>query len=320
LQKKNSLKMTKSMTELTDAISHEARIATDTDNSLLKLLTYRNVIPGSNTEVAMHRILYTLLAITAVLLPVASMAQDPSSPAAVNRHHARDGVIRLYGACGPQNALRSVADAWERSNVLKVRIICGPEPSWSRQAQMDADIIWGTSEQSMTAFLQSFPSFPSKDVVPIYLRPAIIAVKTGNPRRIEGFEDLLQPGIRIVVTEGSGIANTSGTGVWEDIAGRLGKLEDIKRFRRNIVAFSTGSGASFKAFQGLDADAWITWPEWAVDNPKVLQAIPISSDRSIWRDLNVALSTSADPQAASFLRFLVSDEAQKLMRSAGYVR
>ena len=268
----------------------------------------------------MHRMLYTLLAFTAILVPSASMAQSQPSPTEVNRNQSLDGVIKLYGACGPQNALRKVADAWERSNDLIVRITCGPEPSWSRQAQDDADIIWGTSEQSITAFLESFPSFPPKDVVPIYLRPAIIAVKTGNPRRIQRFEDLLQPGIRIVVTEGSGIANTSGTGIWEDIAGRLGKLEDVKGFRRNIVAFSTGSGASFKAFKELDADAWITWPEWVFDNPKVLKAIPISSDRTIRRDLNMALSTSADPQAASFLRFLVSDEAQKLMRSAGYVR
>jgi len=268
----------------------------------------------------MHRILFTLLAFTAALAPAATMAQSQSTPTEANRHQARDGVIRLYGACGPQNALRKVADVWERSNDLSVTITCGPEPSWSRKAQEDADIIWGTSEQSMTAFLQSFPRFPSKDVVPIYLRPAIIAVKTGNPRSIQRFEDLLQPGFRIVVTEGSGIANTSGTGTWEDIAGRLGNLEDVKRFRRNIVAFSTGSGASFKAFKELDADAWITWPEWAVDNPKVLQAIPISSNRSIWRDLNIALSTSADPQAASFLQFMVSDDAQKLMRSSGYVR
>ena len=264
--------------------------------------------------------LNTLLAIVAILMPTASTAQGLSIPAEENRDQVRDGVIRLYGACGPQNALRQVADAWERSNDLKVKITCGPEPSWSKQAQLDADIIWGTSEQSMTAFLQSFPGFPSKDVAPVYLRPAIIAVKAGNPRRIQRFEDLLQPGIRIVVTEGSGIANTSGTGVWEDIAGRLGRLEDVKRFRSNIVDFSTGSGASFKAFQRLNADAWITWPEWVVDNPKILQAVTISSDRSIWRDLSIAVSTSADPQASSFLHFLVSSEAQELMRSAGYVR
>jgi len=272
------------------------------------------------TWVAMHRILYTLLAFTAILVPAASMAQNKPSATEVNRYQSLDGVIKLYGACGPQNALRKVADAWERGKGAKVKILCGPEPSWSKQAQVDADIIWGTSEQSMTAFLQSFPSFPSKNVVPIYLRPAIIAVKNGNPRRIQKFADLLQPGIRIVVTEGSGIANTSGTGTWEDIAGRLGNLEDVKRFRRNIVAFSTGSGASFKAFKELDADAWITWPEWAVDNPKVLQAIPISSNRSIWRDLNIAVSSSADPQASSFIQYLISDEAQKLMRSYGYVR
>jgi len=268
----------------------------------------------------MHRILYTLLAFTAILVPAASMAQNQPSATEVNRNQSLDGVIKLYGACGPQNALRKVADAWERGKGAKVKIVCGPEPSWSQQAQVDADIIWGTSEQSMTAFLQSFPSFPSKNVVPIYLRPAIIAVKNGNPRRIQKFADLLQPGIRIVVTEGSGIANTSGTGTWEDIAGRLGKLEDVKRFRRNIVAFSTGSGASFKTFKELDADAWITWPEWAVDNPEVLQAIPISSNRSIWRDLNIALSSSADPQASSFIQYLISDKAQKLMRSYGYVR
>ena len=276
--------------------------------------------PLVNNEVAMRKSLNALLAIFAILMPAASTAQAPPSPGDVNRHQVRDGVIRLYGACGPQNALRQVADVWERGGGLKVKITCGPEPSWSQQAQLDADIIWGTSEQSMTAFLQSFPGFPSKDVVPVYLRPAIIAVKTGNPRRIQRFEDLLQSGIRIVVTEGSGVANTSGTGVWEDIAGRLGRLEDIKRFRRNIVDFSTGSGASFKAFQRLDADAWITWPEWVVDNPKILQAVTISSDRIIWRDLNIAVSTSADPQASSFLKFLVSNEAQKLMRNAGYVR
>ena len=119
----------------------------------------------------MRRILYALLAFTATLLPAASMAQSQSSPTAVNRHQARDGVIRLYGACGPQNALRKVADAWESGNDLSVKITCGPEPSWSRKAQDDADIIWGTSEQSMTAFLQSFPSFPSKDVSPNNLRP-----------------------------------------------------------------------------------------------------------------------------------------------------
>lgn len=244
----------------------------------------------------------------------------PVSASLSTRHQPRDGVVKLYGACGPQNALRHVANAWQSRSHVRVTITCGPEQDWSSQAQQDADIIWGTSEQSMSAFLMSFPGFSSKDVKPVYLRPTVIVVKRGNPHRIHGFEDLLRPGVRIVVTEGSGISNTSGTGSWEDVAGRLGRLDDVVRFRSNIVAFSTGSGASFKAFQSLDADAWITWPEWAVDYPQILEAVPIARDRRIWRDLNVVVSPAADPEAALFVTFLVSEEAQKLMAPAGYVR
>ena len=65
----------------------------------------------------------------------------------------------------------------------------------------------------------------------------------------------------IVVTEGAGVANTSGTGTWEDVAGRAGSLDDVKRFRSNIVGFGKGSGPSFQMFVSKQADAWITWPD-----------------------------------------------------------
>ena len=116
------------------------------------------------------------------------------------------------------------------------------------------------------------------------------------------------------------MANTSGTGTWEDLAGRLGRLDDIRRFRRNIVAFARGSGASLRAFRELQADAWITWPDWPVNHPELLEAVPIAADRVLWRDLNVVLSPAADPAAASFLRFLVSAPAQELMRREGWQR
>lgn len=254
------------------------------------------------------------------LLSSAAVAQvdrpyDPSI-----RHQPRDGVVTLYGAGGPHTALQTVADVWMRKTGKRVVIIAGPEPTWSARAQADADILWGTSEQSMTAFLETYRTFSSDQVEPIYIRPTIIAVKKGNPKAIRGFEDLLKPGIKIVVTESAGVANTSGTGTWEDVAGRLGRLEDIRAFRGNIVAFSTGSGASLKAFQQLDADAWLTWPEWSVNHPDVLEAVAIAPERQIWRDLNVALSPAADPEARQFLDFLVSKEAQALMKTEGWVR
>ena len=147
-----------------------------------------------------------------------------------------------------------------------------------------------------------------------------IAVKAGNPKAIKGFDDLFQDGIKIVVTEGAGVSNTSGTGTWEDVAGRLGKLDDVVRFRKNIVAYAKGSGASFAAFKSIDADAWITWPNWPATHPDVLVSVAIGDDRQIWRDVNVALAPDADPEAEAFLDFLVTPEAQKLMRTEGWVR
>lgn len=122
------------------------------------------------------------------------------------------------------------------------------------------------------------------------------------------------------MTEGAGVANTSGTGTWEDVAGRLGRLDDIARFRRNIVSYAKGSGASLKAFKAMDADAWITWPDWPVTNPDVLEQVNLEPERTIWRDVNVVIPPEADPEAREFLDFVITVEARALMATEGWVR
>ena len=264
----------------------------------------------------MHKILPLIatLLVTATTAIAGTPLYDPEI-----QHAPQDGVVKLYGAGGPHTAFQKVADAWRAKTGQKVEIIAGPEKKWSPLAQKDADILWGTSEQSMTAFLETYRTFSSDQVEPIYIRPTIIAVKTGNPKGISGFSDLLKPGMKIVVTEGAGVYNTSGTGAWEDVAGRLGNLEDVRKFRKNIIVFAKGSGASYRAFKSMDADAWITWPNWPASKSE-LEQVDIASDRTVWRDVNVALSPNADPEAQDFLNFLLTEEAQKLMLTEGWVR
>lgn len=256
----------------------------------------------------------------ALLAAGPALAQDGALYDPAIRHAPKDGVVSIYGAGGPEKTFQAIADLWQAQTGHEVRITFGPEKTWSAKAQADADMLWGTSEQSMTAFLQAYPAFSADAVQPIYLRPAIIAVKAGNPKGIQGFDDLLKDGTRIVVTEGAGVANTSGTGVWEDVAGLAGKLSDVAGFRRNIVAVGHGSGASFKAFKEKDADAWITWPEWPVNHPDVLQSVSLAPERTVWRDINVVLSPDADPEAKAFLDFLTSEPAQELARAEGWAR
>ena len=56
-------------------------------------------------------------------------------------------------------------------------------------------------------------------------------VRPGNPRRIRSFEDLLRPGMSVLVV------NVAGqNGAWEDAAGRKGDIRTVSRLRSNIAA------------------------------------------------------------------------------------
>lgn len=260
----------------------------------------------------------TVLSLALLLFACGASAHETADPTI--RRDARDGVVRLYGAGGPDTAFAKVAKVFTDETGIEVAVTGGPEPTWSRKAQADADILWGTSEEDMAGLLETYTVFRWGDVTPIYVRPAVIAVKKGNPKHIHGFDDLLADGMRIVVTEGAGVANTSGTGTWEDIAGRTGRLDDVRRFRRNIVGFGKGSGPSFRMFVDKDADAWITWPDWPITHPDQADYVSLSANRAIWRDVNVALAPDADPEAKQFLDFLNSDRGAAIMKTEGWVR
>jgi accessory colonization factor AcfC len=235
-------------------------------------------------------------------------------------HQPKDGVIRLFGPGGPHSGYIKVAKAFEAATGHKVEVVFGPESRWSKEAQKSADIIFGSSEQSMTAYLENYRFVTSDMVEPLYIRPAVIVVQKGNPKNIQGFDDLLQPGMRVIVTEGKGVYNTSGTGVWEDVAGRLGSLDDVKTLRRNIAAFEKGSGASFRAFKNLNADAWITWSHWPIDHADVADYVALEPQRRIYRVTNIAVSPQADPATQAFVTFLKSAKGAELFATEGWTR
>ena len=258
-----------------------------------------------------------LLMMISILLALTSLAL---AEAKSNAYNPRDGVVRLFGAGGPHTAIKRAADIFQKETGIKVVVTAGPQSRWTNDAKKSADIIWGTAESALTAFLDTYVEFDLKDAQPIYIRPAVIAVQKGNPKNIRGIADLLKPGLKIIVTEGGDNYNTSGTGVWEDVAGRLGSLEDVKAFRKNILVQAKGSGASFAAFKKHKADAWITWTHWPINNPNDADMVEIEPERRIYRDLTVVTNDKADPESIQFIEFLKSDKAYEIFKSEGFLR
>ncbi|WP_104722820.1 extracellular solute-binding protein [Helicobacter mesocricetorum] len=227
--------------------------------------------------------------------------------------------INLYGPGGPHTALKEAATKFTEKTGVKVNVNFGPQATWFEKAQNDADILFGASDQSALAIATDFgDSFNVNKIKPLYLREAIILTQKGNPLKIKNLKDLANKQVRIVVPEGAGKSNTSGTGVWEDMIGRTQDIKTIQNFRNNIVAFVPNSGSARRLFAEDKADAWITWSDWAKSNPDLGTAVAIEKDLVVYRTLNVVAKENSNQEVYDFIDFLSTQESKKIFAKYGW--
>lgn len=229
--------------------------------------------------------------------------------------------INLYGPGGPHTALKEIAKLYEEKTGTKVNVTFGPQRTWQEKAQENADILFGASEQSALAIATDFgDKFDPKRIRPLYLREAIILVQKGNPLKVKNLKDLATRNVRIVVPEGAGKSNTSGTGVWEDMIGRTKNIKMMSKFRSNIVAFAPNSGSAKKLFLDQAADVWITWLDWAKSNPNFGDVVKIEKDLVVYRSFNVVAIKSASKNVHDFINFLSDKESEQIFKKFGWFR
>lgn len=249
-----------------------------------------------------------------LLLPLLALIAAGPAQAETPPPERADGVVRVFGPEGPHTAFRRAAAAFSAETGTPVQIVSGPRSRWHDQARAGADILFSAGEHTMTAFLDAYDAFDSADAEPLYIRPAVIAVPKGNPGNIQAFVDLLGSETRVVVTK--------GTGLWEDIAGRQGHLDDVARLRRNIVLFADTPRDGLAALTDPDtpADAWITWLPWPLTHSDRIDHVDLAAERRLYRVTNVVVAPEADPEARAFVDFLKSDTAARIFASEGWRR
>lgn len=195
----------------------------------------------------MRKTLSTLLVLASVLAAPADAAE----------------ALHVYGPGGPLPAMKEAVAAFGKANGVTVDLVAGPTPQWIDRAKADADLVYSGSEVMMSDFLAAMPDLMPATVTPLYLRPSAILVRPGNPGHIAGLTDLLKPGHRTLVVNGSG-----QQGLWEDVAGRLGSLATLRDLRANIAAFAKNSAEAKAMWQAdMALDAWLIWNIWQTSNP-----------------------------------------------------
>lgn len=233
----------------------------------------------------------------------------------------------MYGPGGPLPAMKDVAAEFERQRGVHVAVTGGPTPQWLAKARRDADVIFSGAEHMMTDFVKQLGDtsgggphpgrIDETTIDPLYLRPVAILVRPGNPKRIHRFEDLLRPGMKVLVVQGAG-----QTGLWEDVAGRTGDLNVVRAFRRNI-GMVAGNSAEARERWVADSsfDAWLIWNIWQVANPTLAEVVPVAERWRIYRDSGVALTAKGHERATAraFVAFLKSPAGARIFGRWGWM-
>jgi len=227
-------------------------------------------------------------------------------------------AINVYGPGGPAPAMQEAAKAFGEANNVTVNVTAGPTTQWFDKAKQDADVVFSGAENMMSDFAKALPgAFELRDAEPLYLRPVAILVRPGNPKKIRGFRDLLNPGVKVLTVAGAG-----QTGLWEDVAGQTGDIGMVRAFRRNMVfPEAANSGAAKQQWiEQKDIDAWLIWNIWQVANPDLAEVVKMDEPFRIYRDAGVVLTRkgSTTPLAKEFTEFLRSPAGARIFAKWGW--
>lgn len=225
--------------------------------------------------------------------------------------------LHVYGPGGPAPAMKAAAAEFAKKTGIEVDVTAGPTAQWADAAHADADLLYSGSEDMMSGFIAKFgDELVASTAEPLYLRPAVILVRPGNPHHIHGIVDLLHGDTHIMVVDGSG-----QNGLWEDLVGRDGDIRQIKALRRNIVAFTPNTGEALNRWNSdPSVDAWIVYNIWAVAHPGVADIVPIEPRYRLYRDCGVVLTQrgAGNTDAHRFVQFLESPEGLRIFRQYGW--
>ena len=153
----------------------------------------------------------------------------------------------------------------------------------------------------------------------------VIAVRPGNPENIQGWDDLVKPGVEIVTPNpgSSGGARWNLLAAWGHVISTGGSEEEAKeyltKFFENAVALPGSARDALTSFTSGNGDVLISYENEAIlarQNGEELDYIV--PDETLLIETPGAVTVDADPVASDWLEFLYTPEAQAVFRKSGY--
>jgi accessory colonization factor AcfC len=227
-------------------------------------------------------------------------------------------TIYVYGPGGPFPPMNEAAKIFSQKNNVDIIVTKGPTYKWIESAKENGDLIYSGAEFMMQNFIWAMDGKIDENTVqPLYLRPSGLLVRKGNPKKIKGFEDLLKRDLKVLVVNGAG-----QTALWEDMAGKLGKISTVKALRKKIIYVAHNSAEAKKEWMNNQLiDVWLIWNIWQISNSNIADYVPVSKQYTLYRDCGIAMTIKGETRSIvkKFYEYLMSKEASTIFKKWGWI-
>lgn len=263
------------------------------------------------------------------------------------------GAVALLAGCGssssgdsksltlvaystPQSAYGSLISAFQKTSTGKGVSFSqsyGPSGEQSRKvaAGLHADLVNFALEPDVTRLVKAGLVSSSWNANATHgfvtNSVAVIIVRKGNPKHIEGWSDLIKPGVQVLTPN----PFTSGSARWNILAAYGAQLKEghtpaeatqyLQQLFKKVVSQDSSARKALETFLAGRGDALIDYEDEAISDVKKGSPIEyvIPKDTILIQNPIAVLSKGAGASTAQkFASFLLSPEGQKIWVEHGY--
>jgi sulfate/thiosulfate transport system substrate-binding protein len=276
---------------------------------------------------------HAVLAVCAVVASVVAVGCGGSS--ATEESSGGDGVrLTLVAYSTPREVYEQLTDAFAateagRGVTFEESYGSSGEQSRAVEAGLPAHVVAFSLEPDVTRLVEAGlvdEGWQDDEYGGMVTRSVVVfAVRKGNPKRIDDWDDLVRPGVEVVTPN----PFTSGGARWNVMAAYGAQLEAgrgegqavdyLRKLFRNVSVQDKSAREALQTFVGGKGDVMLAYENEAIlARTKGEELDYVVPERTILIENPVAVTADAPDEAAAFVEYLRSPGAQRVFGRAGY--
>ncbi len=288
---------------------------------------------GAKDNTTMHNRLRSTLGLAAagiLALSACGGGSDDEAGAAGDE----SATINIVGFAVPEAANKAIAEEWATTpegEGVEFETSYGASGDQSRAVVdgLEADYVHFSVASDVTRLVDEglvaddWDDGPTEGIVSSSV--VVFAVREGNPKGIEDWDDLIQPGVEIVTPNpaSSGAARWNALAAWGQVIESGGTEAEaeayVTSFFDNVVALPGSGRDATTAFLGGTGDVLMAYENEAIlahqNGEEFDYLIP---DTTILIENPGAVLIDADPEAEEWLDFVLSEDGQRQFALTGF--